>query len=162
MNAVITSLRLKEINWTENFIKENQNFLETDYKYETVSLTTGMLHFAKRNFEQSLTELEKINFENCHHKMHLRNLTLQIYYELNYYEPALSIIDSYRHFLSRELTISELYKDYNINFVKYFSELLKIKMETTEKDAGELAYEIDKSPEFANKEWLIEKIEELL
>ncbi|HEY3251306.1 MAG TPA: hypothetical protein VGK25_09335 [Ignavibacteria bacterium] len=161
MNAVITSLRLKEIGWAENFINENQNFLEPDYKHETVSLTTGMLHFARGKFEYALNELQKISFENCHHKMHLRNLTLQIYYELNYFEPALSVIDSYKHFLSREVTISGLYKDYNLNYVRYFAELLKIKMGTAEMEADELAYEIDKSPEFTYKEWLLEKLAEL-
>lgn len=161
MNAVITGIKLNETKWVENFIRDFQNKLQPEYRDETVSLTTAMLLFAKGKYEQSLVELTKINFDDCHHKMHLRNLTLQIYFELNHFEAAISIIDSYRHFLTREKSISELYRNYNMNFVKYFNEILKLKIGIKIMHADELLYEVNKSPEFANKDWIMEKLKRL-
>jgi flagellar biosynthesis regulator FlbT len=161
MNAVITGIKLGEIKWVESFIRDFQNKLQPEYRDETVGLTTAMLLFANNNYEKALAELTKINFDDCHHKMHLRNLTLQIYFELNHFEPALSIIDSYRHFLTREKSISELYRNYNVNFIKYFNELLKLKIGIKEMSADDLLYDVNKSPEFANKDWILEKLREL-
>jgi hypothetical protein len=162
MNAVITALKLNEIKWVEGFIKNYNKFLQEDFREETINLTTSMLKFSAGEYEQALEEMLKINFDDCHHKMHLRNLTLQIYYELNYFESALSIIDSYKHFLAREKSISDLYKDYNSNFVAYFNELLKIKMGIGSLKADELFYEVKKSKEFANKNWILSKLTEMM
>lgn len=158
MNAAITGLKLGELKWVEDFISSHKDSLQPEYRSETVSLTTAMLLFSRKHFESALEELRKINFDDCHHKMHLRNLTLQIYYELEYFEPAISIIDSYKHFLSREKTVSELYRSYNANYVKYFAEALKIRMGVSELDAGELIHLINKEKEFANKKWILEKM----
>jgi hypothetical protein len=161
MNAVITGLKLGEIEWVENFIHDFQDALQAEHKDETLGLTMGMLHFSRDEYNEALNQLKKINFDDCHHKMHLRNLTLQIYYELNYYEPAISILDSYKHFLARERSISELYKNYNMNFVNYYAKLLKIKMGSGDVSADELSFAINKSNEFANKDWVLKKLKEL-
>jgi len=162
MNAVITGIKLGEIIWAESFIRDFQGKLQHDYRSETVGLTTAMVFFAKEKYGQALEVLTRINFDDCHHKMHLRNLTLQIYFELSHFEPALSIIDSYRHFLSREKSISELYRVYNVNFVKYFNELLNLKIGIKEISADELLFKVNKSPEFANKDWVVEKLKKLI
>lgn len=161
MNAVITGLKLGEISWVENFIREFKDALQPEHKDETLGLTMGMVHFSKDEYNEALDQLKKINFDDCHHKMHLRNLTLQIYYELNYYEPAISILDSYKHFLSRERSISEIYKNYNVNFVKYYEQMLKTKMKSVDTPADELLHDVKKSDEFANKDWVLGKLKEI-
>src|SRR5437667_1564420 len=107
MNFIISALRLGEINEAEEFIENYKGKLSREDRMDTVNLTRGMVYFAKGEYEVSLGELKKINFDDCHHKMHLRNLMLQNYYELNYFEAALSMIDAYRHFLSRDKSITE-------------------------------------------------------
>jgi hypothetical protein len=162
MNAVITATRLNEINWAEEFITQYGEYLDPMYKNETINLTTAILFFAKKQFEPALIEIQKINFDDCHHKMHLRNLTLQIYYELGYYESAISLIDSYRHFLRRESSLSDFYRDYNENFVKYFSDILKINMGDSNIHADEFRHNLENASEFANKDWIMNKIDTII
>ena len=159
MNAVITATRLNEIQWAEEFITRYGEYLDPVYKNETIDLTNAMLFFAKKQFEPALKEIQKINFDDCHHKMHLRNLTLQIYFELGYYESAISLIDSYRHFLRREKSLSDFYRDYNENFVKYFFDILKLKMGESNIPADELKHNLENANEFANKDWIMNKID---
>lgn len=160
MNAIITSLKLDDVLWAEEFIREFQDFLQPEGKADTVNLSKAMIFFNKKEFEKSLGELMKINFEDSHHKLHLRILNLQNFYELNYSEEADSMVDSYRHFLTRDKTLTPVYKTYHLNFVKNYGLLLNIRLKENYPEAGFLKQRVEKE-NFPNKEWIIEKLNEL-
>ena len=86
---------------------------------------------------------------------------LQVYYEMNNFEPAISLLDSYKHFLKSDRTITEFYKKVNSDFLKYYTKLLKVKMGEKGSTADELKRLVLSSDDFSNKDWINKKIDEL-
>lgn len=162
MNIAITGLRYGEFEWVYSFIKEFENMLNPAYREETRNLVYAMYYFEKKEFESALSSLSKINFDDCHQKTHVRNLLLQVYYELDSFEPAISLLDSYKHFLKRDKTITEFYKKINSDFIKFYGKLIKVKMGEKKVSAGELKIKLSESSDFSNKEWIMRKTNELI
>ena len=79
-----------------------------------------------------------------------------IYYELNMTEEAFYIIDTYKHYIKRNETASDLVMNTNRNFLEYYSKLLKLKVSSDKDDVILLLKKIE-SAETINKEWLINK-----
>lgn len=62
-------------------------------------------------------------------KKHIKlvNSIKKIYYELERYDKAMEVIDSYRHFPAKNKSVSDTFRKYSNEFVKYYAELLKVK-----------------------------------
>lgn len=86
---------------------------------------------------------------------------LRIYYELELYDAAFSMINAFRNFLSTTDEISEVFKTQQINFINFYNKLLKMKADNKPNDAGFIAKEIEKRDSVASKHWLIEKAKQL-
>ena len=160
-NAVRTAVTIKEFIWSENFIKEYKSRLNSDVKNEVSEYSYAMLEFGKEDFSKSLSHLSRINPEASYIKMDIKNLFLMNYYELGYTEELISLIDNYKHFLHREKDMSEQIKKANSAFVNLVAELLKVRLKGKKGSAEELKKEIENTPYFTAKEWLLKKINEI-
>ena len=84
------------------------------------------------------------------------------YYELNSFENALSLLDSFKHFLSKNKKLPEyLFEAFTIS-VKYAAKILNAKMNKKKLDYA--IYKEAKSTEvlYSNRDWILAKMEELL
>ena len=95
-------------------------------------------------------------------KIEIKNLLIIIYYELKYLEELVSLIDTYKHFLQREKSITEKIRKLNSLFLKFVSDLVKIYHNGKYDDAKILKKEIDKASYFNLKDWLSKKADELI
>ncbi|MBK8553223.1 MAG: hypothetical protein IPL53_20050 [Ignavibacteria bacterium] len=105
--------------------------------------------------------MSKIDQDLFLFKQDLKNLMLQIYYELDHIEPAFSMVDSYKHFLSNTNEVSDSLKKFSVNYLNYYFKLLKIKSGQSKEQASYYKSRIEKEKEVVNKNWLLEKAEEL-
>jgi len=121
-----------------------------------------MIESGRGNFELSLNHLSKINIERSNMKIEIKNLLIIIYYELKYLEELVSLIDTYKHFLQREKSITEKIRKLNSLFLKFVSDLVKIYHNGKYDDAKILKKEIDKASYFNLKDWLSKKADELI
>ena len=76
------------------------------------------------------------------------------------YEAALSLIDSFSHFLMYNKS-AEPYRESFLNFLKFVKKLIMIKSGSNKKPAPEIEKEILNSKILLNQSWLLEKVEEL-
>jgi hypothetical protein len=91
----------------------------------------------------------------------IKNTLIRIYYDLEDYELAIFITDSYKHFLSKTKVIPEnLYEQY-YNFIGFTGKLIKIKTQTSHMLPAVLKDEINSTKLVAYRGWLLEKITEL-
>ena len=111
-------------------------------------------------FELALKYLSLVKYDTFVFKFDVRTLMLKIYLELGYYEQTRSLIDSFRHFILENTSITEYIKMVHLNFIKFVNEIMRLKESKKEFDPGRLINEITLS-QARNKEWLIEKIYEL-
>jgi hypothetical protein len=160
-NAVRNASYLKELKWAEQFVNEYKKRLDPEMKEEIIRYSIAMIESNKGNFEAALKSLSKINLEISNMKIDIKNLLVVIYFELNYNEELLSLIDTYKHFLSRDKDLSKHARLVNTQFINFVSELLKIKMK--EKDSSMLKFkkDINVLPLSGIREWLVKKADEL-
>ncbi|MBK9334702.1 MAG: hypothetical protein IPM96_20445 [Ignavibacteria bacterium] len=82
------------------------------------------------------------------------------YFELKNFEQALSLIDSYYHFLSNDETLSDAKKKFYKNFIKIVQTL--ILHFTSSKKLSTINLELLMKRDFPFKEWVTSKYEELI
>ncbi len=160
-NIVNFSLKNKEYAWAEKFIEEYKDGLPPDQKDDTYNYSLSRLFFEKGNYEEALNYLAKVKYEVPMANMNIKNLMLRIYYELDMTEQALHLIDSYRHFLGTQLIIPKLHRSLNRQFLKHLKALIKQKESPDKKEIEDLRIDVMQDKTVANRDWLLEKIEEL-
>jgi len=86
---------------------------------------------------------------------------LKIYYEQGSYESAISLIDTFSHFLSKNKSVSAIDKERFGKFLKFLSLLIKIQTGSVSIKDINLKKEITDSVVVNSKRWLLKKSEEL-
>lgn len=161
-NIMNMAISLQEYDWFENFIKDFTEKLKPEFRENMENLAKSNLYFERGKYEDALGCLSKISYDVFMYKVDIKNLMLRIYYELELYEPAFSMINAFRNFLSATEEISEVFKTQQINFINFYNKLLKMKADNKANDADFIAKEIEKKDAVASKHWLIEKANQLI
>ena len=89
--------------------------------------------------------------------MDIKSWTLKIFYELAYFEQAISLMDSYRHFLSKNKSLSEHFKERHLNFLKYTGDLMKLASSRNEALLLKLKNDLNGTVNIVHRDWLLEK-----
>ena len=161
-NIVTVGLQMKEFDWTEKFMKEHRDKLKPDIRDNTYMLSLSSLSFAKGKFELALEYLSKVgSLDKAYFKKNLKNLTLKIYYELGWNVQAADAVDTYRHFLSRDIVMPESQKRRSLNFLKFYNDLLKLKENKKSELINKVTAELSGTPNVVERDWLLEKLNEL-
>ena len=160
-NLIRNASYIKEFEWAEKFINEYKSRLNPDTMVDVTEYSIAMIEIGKGNFEKSLAHLSKINIEMSNMKIEIKNLLIIIYYELNYIEELISMIDAYKHFLKRDKTISENTRDQNSLFIRLISDLVKVRLKNDKESIEMFRLELDKLDYFILKDWLMNKTIEL-
>ncbi|CAN5579450.1 hypothetical protein BH10BAC5_BH10BAC5_20310 [soil metagenome] len=97
------------------------------------------------------------------YKYDLKLLQLMIYYELDYFEEAFSMLDSFRHFLANNKNVSERRGKSHEEFTNCYTDLLKCKTENSKKKPDEIKQELKTVYDSLRyKDWLYAKADELI
>jgi hypothetical protein len=155
---VVNGLAVKEYNWVKNFIENYTNYLPEEHRNNMNCFAMALLSFEMNDFEKALEFVGKVNYELFVFKYDIKLLLLKIFYEKNCYEEALSLIDSFKHFLSGNKTVSEYYRNNYMLFLKYYKELLNMKIHNSTEDSEMLKNKINSEKNLISKTWLLEKI----
>ena len=159
--VVDTALKLKEFEWTKEFIEKYKRELTSDSRENTYYYSLALYEFALKNFEKSLELLSKVKYTEIYHKTELRCLITALYYELNAEDSLLSHIDSFRHFLTNDKLIPAERKQYYSSFIKYTKNLNALREKDKKAEVHYLYKRVQEDPAVYNKEWLLEKLAEL-
>lgn len=154
----------KDYTYAEKFIEKYKGYLNIDVaEYET-GYTRAYLNLEYGNTEKALELLSVIKPVNSTMKILIKNLYLRTYYELGYFEEALSILDAHKHFVNNEKGFSEERKKLFIRHHNVFLNLYRMKMtpkKYSEFDIQNMRNELDKFYFLADKDWYLLKLKEL-
>ena len=162
-NIFYTAVVLKKYEWAEAFLNDYHSYLLPEQREDMFNYTKAVLNFERKRFAEALEQIFRVNYNFFVLKYEAKTLTMKILYELKLFEQALSLIDSFSHFLSKNKKVSELYKRQFMNFLKYCRALIKKsqkKEQFTKVDIAELKKKISDEKDIINKSWLLEKAEE--
>lgn len=123
--------------------------------------SNSLLNFEKGLYQKALNYLNKVKFDQFVFKLDMKNLQLKINFELEYYESALSVVDTYKHFLKNNQLISESRKIMHNAFLSYTQMIIQSKTGSKKINLSYLSDKIKNSKNVFDKVWLLEKIREL-
>lgn len=83
------------------------------------------------------------------------------YYELNYTEPALSMIDSYKHFVNDNKNISDVFRESHLRFINSLQSLILSKEKNQTDKLSLLKEKLTPFKAERRISWIIDKIDEL-
>ena len=160
-NILVNFTNLKKYEEAERFVNTYIHKVSPDIKDNLFQYSLALIEFCKRNFTNSLQLMQKIKFDHFILKYDVKNLTLRIYYELKYFENAYSLIDSYKHFLLKNKSVSEFFRERYINFTGFLIALIKCNNKGSNFEIERLKNDILRTRNVVSGTWLLEKIEEL-
>ncbi len=163
-NIVNTGAAVHDFMWTEKFIEEFKNAISPDNADVVVNYAYARLAFAQKENEKALWYLNSIKtIKHIQYKLPVRDLTLMCYYEMNMLSQSSYQIDSYRHFLTNNKgSLSDIRFERIMNFLKFYTKLVKNKEKGNIKECIKLKEELGSSNNVIEKRWLTEKIKELV
>jgi hypothetical protein len=159
--VVFIALSLGELELAEGFILKYKDALLPEFREDIYSYNYALYYFKLKNYDKALEMLRTAKSGDFYFKLGVNDLLLKIFYEMNSIEPALLLVDSYKHFISRNEMMPPEYKTSHGKFLKYYKEIIKIKSGSDETSADYLAEKLKSEKDVSSKAWLTEKLREL-
>ncbi len=157
LNIVRTGVRLKKFDWIENFICCYIPEIEPHYRENTLNFSMAMLNFFRKKYNESMDCLSRLKFNGYYHKLDVYCYMLRVYYELNEMEPLISLMDTYKHVLSKDRQIPEFKKSEYKSFIRFLGYLMRMRMKDDYSRATEFKRELVKVHSVSCTGWFWEK-----
>lgn len=160
-NFISCGLRIEKYDEIETFINEYSNFLPEEEKENAITYNMAKLHFSKGDFYKVLRLLQYVEYTDIFYNLDAKTLLLKTFYELDEQEVMSSLLNSFQKLLQRKKNLSaNRLKNYK-NFLRLFKKLSRSAYRKKELRL-QLKDEIVSTKNVADKNWLIQKINEIL
>lgn len=156
-NIVTTAIRLKEFEWTENFIYEYQNTLLANERNNALAYNLATLFHAQGDFRNAIFQLQNVEFTDTSYHLGAKIIQLKSYYELNEGEAFFALIEAFKKYILRSKDLSDYRKKANANFLKLAKKIFQIKGrngKTAEQKRRKIKEDLKNLEPIANKNWL--------
>ncbi len=163
-NITALGCRLKEFDWTENFIQSFKKKLPSHRAENAYNYNLAHLYYSKKMYQEALSALLLVQFTDVKYHLNTTFLLLRTYYALSDTEALLSLIDTFRIYVIRNQKITSNQKRGYTNFLRFAKRLVLIRhnkstfsrQELKEKLAT-LSAKIEETNNIINRYWLIEE-----
>lgn len=155
-NIVTLGTRIKDYDWTEQFIEEYRYKLEELFRESAYHYNLARLFFSKKEFNEVVGLLHQVEHRELFVDLSVKVLLLKTYYELEEVEALVSLTESFRMFLSRKKNIG-YHKNRYQSFLKFFRHLNRLQMASSE-EKGEFREQVLNAKGLIEKDWFLEKI----
>ena len=171
-NIVILVLRLNELDWAAEFIREHKDkiLIGNPNSEDTYYLLLAEFELAKKDYEKARDFVLKIKGKNVGLKVDERRVSLKVYYELSEGLFDVTVTNFTKFLKGNAHIIKDNYRIQNQNYIDFAKTLSKIKNEdirygeTTKYPMAflnDLESKIKNEPMVSDRFWLLEKLEEL-
>ncbi len=160
-NAVFFALKTNRTAWAEKFIETKNDLLELKHRKNAMNFSLARVNMYRKDYEKVIVYLNELDYEDIWYNLNAKAILIAAYYELDEMVALDNLLSSFRIFVTRKKNVSKEKRKSCLNlirFTKKLSQLLpseKVKLEKLKKD-------ILAEKGVVNKQWLLEKIEELL
>lgn len=160
-NTYLTGLALKQFHWTEKFISEFGKEIIPSDRDNVVRVANAQVEFEKGNFEKTIEKISTVKTDHIFLKSDIRNLTLMSYYELGYIESALSLIDSFKHFLNNNKKLTDVFRASHLRFLNSLFSLIRFREKHQDLRLEQLRKKLEPFSYERRIKWLIDKIDDV-
>ncbi len=158
-----TALQEKDFEWALYFMNKYKEKLNPDIAANAFRYCMSVYEYRLGNYSEALKGFAKVSLDDFYYQLRVKNHQLKIYYETAKYESALSLIDSYRHFLSANRFLPEFVRVRFSNYVNFLSRIVNIHLGGNIANIPDIIKDIESinQSEIENKVWLLEQISKL-
>lgn len=164
-NIVTVGLRLREMEWTRDFIEIYQTQLPAESRENAYLFNLASYFYAATDYDQTLELLNRVEFKQEQYNLGAKALLLRTYYDKGEDELLLSLTNAFRQFLGRNRSINSQRVLALRNFVRLVRAVAKLRMEVEFIDQKELHQrkkELEKmileTDNMVNKDWLLKRL----
>ena len=159
---VTIGISIKKYQWVENFIKNYTNLLHEKHRSSLYNYALAELTYRTISTNEALKYAAKIEFEGFFMKHEVNILKLKIYYDENDFIAVHYLLDSYKKFIEGNKFVSGPQYEIYSGFIKVYSEMVKLKEYEDKNAAAILLAKTEEMTNVQNKDWLLEKLAELI
>lgn len=168
-NIVTVGLRLKEYDWTKEFIHQYKDELRKEVQENAFHYNLATYYYGMGDYEKAVATMLAVELTDVVYYLGSKSLLLKIYYETNESEALYALLEAFRIYLLRNKVLSKYQRSIYQNLIRFTKRAYKIKQEqdfqTTEHInylVEQLKMDIETHSNIANKAWLVKKIQDLL
>jgi len=162
IQMITTALAINEIGWVKQFIEENTGNLNKELRASISSLGNALLCLKLKKYNKVLEYLINVEFVDVRDKIHVKFLLAQTYYEMDEIDSLMHHLDASKHFLHNNKFVSEDHRKSYGNFLNFLTNIVSLKEHPDPFSVQKLKNEIETVSELSEKQWLLEKINQLL
>lgn len=168
-NIVTVSLRLKEFDWTRDFIEQYHEHVIALHRANVYRFCQASYHYEKGDLRAALSELQGLEFTDVHYQISARILLLKVFYRQEDQEAARYSIKAFEGFLKRNKELPVRLRQSHLMFLTWTKRLLRLqdkKFLLAKKDFLLLYTRFTegllKESHVSNKNWLVEEGQKLM
>jgi hypothetical protein len=161
IQMITTALEVNQTEWAKHFIEKYTGNLKKEFHKSMGSLAKALLNFKIKDYKKVLDYLINVEFIDVRDKIHVKTLLAKTYFETNETDSLLHHIDSAKHFISNNKSVSEDVRVSYGSFFNFLTNIISAKENGDRFSVQKLKNEVKACTELNNKKWLLEKIEEL-
>lgn len=160
-NMINCAFRNKQFDWLKMLSDKYSDELLPNHRSNMRNYIDALISLHGKDFTKTLNHINQIDYEVFHNKADIRVLLLMVHYELDNLEQVHSGIDAIVQFTKTTSKMSAVVKEQVKNFTRYLKHLTKLKEQNLNSDASYLKKQISEEKCIMNKDWLLEKLDEL-
>lgn len=158
-NIVTAALRLKEIHWTKQFLKQYTPYLNSKYQKNYHHFASAKLLYTKGDYDETMRLLFQVEYDDLFLNLDAKMILLKIYYEQGSTDALESLLNSFYIYLQRKEIMGYHQSNYK-NIIKFTRKLLYLA--TYDKDnLKKIQEQIEQASPLTEKSWLLEQIHNL-
>ncbi len=156
MNAIIVG----DLNWGEEFVDNFKDKLAPEVVNNRYHYCKALICFEREKFEMSIEHLNNVKYTDWELKLSIRFILLKNYYEMGLSDQVTSLIDSIRHFITKN---TNKFPPYSVEMIKntinYIGRMSNAKFGGKKLDYADLK-DAEKNDNYLHKKWILEKMRE--
>lgn len=168
-NIATLGCSLKEFEWTESFLAEYQAYLLPDRRENAYNYNLANLYYNKKKYRDALVPLLSVKYTDVKYHINANLLLLRTYFAMRDTEALLSLIETLRIYIIRNLRITQDERRGYTNFLRFTKKLVTYKHQASTFTKTELQDKvralkdrIAATENVINRYWLVGECEELL
>lgn len=161
-NIVSSMVTHGKINEAKEFIENYNERLAPERMDSAVNLNMAKIYFKEKIYEKVLECLAQVQNDDVFYKAAIKNMYAMTYYEMDYIEELILLLDTYRSFLNGNNLIVQRLKNNHFNFINVLSKIIKLKDIGKKSEIEYLRYETENLDSSISHTWLLSQIDKLI
>lgn len=161
INIIAAGIRLKEYDWTEDFIHTYREYLVPEVQHNVYAYNLAVLYFEQQKYSEALSKLMDVEFTDAFFYMAAKLIQLKCYYHVDATEAFFSLSESARKYISRNRQLSDYHKKSYQHFFKMATRVYQLSLKSGiikhpkfEEERQKLQEQLQDLEPLANRNWL--------